>query len=58
MISRDTFRNEWTGLSTDDWTMANPCFANKIENGDTGFEMDATKVKKFDAETQTWLDLN
>lgn len=58
MISRDTFRNEWTGLSTDDWTMSNPCFDKKIENGDTGFEMDTTKVKRFNAETNEWIALN
>ena len=58
MISRDTFHNEWTGLSSDDWSMNNPVFKGKIENGDTGFEMDTTKVKKFDEETGTWIDLN
>lgn len=58
MITRDTFRNEWTGLSTDDWTMANPVFARKIENGDTGFEMDTSKVKKFDVVSKTWKYLN
>lgn len=58
MISRDTFRNEWTGLATDDWSMNNPCFKYKIENGDTGFEMDTSKVKKWDAQNQEWLFLN
>lgn len=58
MITRDTFRNEWTGLSTDDWTMENPLFKGKIENGDTGFELNTSKVKKFDASTNQWLPLN
>lgn len=58
MISRDTFRNEWTGDSTDDWSMANPCFKGKIANGDTGFEMDTTKVKRFNEETNDWIALN
>lgn len=58
MISRDTFRNEWTGLSTDDWTMANACFKDKLANGDTGFEMDTTKVKKWDEVGKQWLPLN
>ena len=58
MITRDTFRNEWTGDSTDDWAMTNPLFAGKIENGDTGFEMDTTRVKKFDASINDWRYLN
>lgn len=58
MISRDTFRNEWTGFATDDWSMNNPCFKYKIENGDTGFEMDTTKVKMFNAVSQTWVYIN
>lgn len=58
MISRDTFRNEWTGLSTDDWSLDNPVFKDRISNGDTGFEMDTSKVKKFDESTQDWLALN
>lgn len=58
MITRDTFRNEWTGLSTDDWTMTNLVFTGKIENGDIGFEMDTTKVKRFNADTNSWIALN
>ena len=58
MITRDTFRNEWTGLSTDDWSVENPLFTGKIENGDTGFEMDTSKVKKFDEVSKTWKYLN
>lgn len=49
MITKDSFNNTYTGLSTDNWDNI-----PNLENGDAGFEMDTSKAKMYDKENAEW----
>lgn len=56
MITKDTFRNQFNGLSTDNWATTNPVLSS-VKNGDVGFEMDTSQAKMWDEQNQEWRNL-
>lgn len=53
MITKDTFRNQYTGLSTDNWTEEK--IVSKLENGDVRFEMDTGDAYMWNESAQEWV---
>lgn len=56
MITKDSYRNTYMGLSTDDWTKTNPILKS-VENGDARFLMDTQTASIYDEENDRWIDL-
>ena len=53
MITKDTYRNQYNGLSTDSWSSL-----KDLSNGDVKFEMDTGKASMWDEENKRWSQIS